>query len=217
VSFAEHIIQQEMWSGKMCFMSWSEFKEEFTLALYPENEATTALMQLKSDHYFQGKQNIEVYIDEFKDFVDLSGYTDPIAIVLIFCQGLNSTTQDRIAESGMDRLQDTDFNGWFKAAQCLDLNCLANEAFHYASEHPLTYPIPTPMMHSTPPCTLFSFFRSHPPPHRCDLCSKAHSFTCTSPWCSDGRQLHSDSQTCHANLLLLWSDWSHQQRMQPLS
>jgi hypothetical protein len=51
-----------------------------------------------------------------EDLIDLSSYTDPIAIVLKFCQGLNSTTQDRIAESGMDRLSDTDFNGWFKAA-----------------------------------------------------------------------------------------------------
>jgi hypothetical protein len=57
-----------------------------------------------------------VYIDEFKDLVDLSGYTDPIAIVLKFHRGLNPTTQDRITESGMDRPSDTDFNGWFKAA-----------------------------------------------------------------------------------------------------
>jgi hypothetical protein len=115
-SFAEHIIQQEMQSGKMCFASWGEFKEEFTSAFCPENEATTALMRLKSYHYFQGKQNIEAHIDGFKDLVDLSSYTGPIAIVLIFCQGLNSMTQDRIAESGMDRPQDMDFNGWFKAA-----------------------------------------------------------------------------------------------------
>jgi hypothetical protein len=51
----------------------------------PENEATTALMRLESDQYYQGKWNIEAYIDEFKDLVDLSGYTDPIAIVLKFC------------------------------------------------------------------------------------------------------------------------------------
>jgi hypothetical protein len=50
----------------------------------PENEATTALMRLESNQYFQGKQNVEAYIDEFKDLVDLSGY-DPITIVLKFC------------------------------------------------------------------------------------------------------------------------------------
>jgi hypothetical protein len=59
-------------------------------------------MRLKSDRYFQGKWNVEAYIDEFKDLVDLSGYTDPIAIVLKFCPSLNLTTQDRIAESGTD-------------------------------------------------------------------------------------------------------------------
>jgi hypothetical protein len=90
--------------------------EEFVSAFCPENEATTALMRLKSDCYFQGKQNVEAYIDEFKDLVDLSGYTDPIAIMLKFRRGLNSMTQDRIAESGTDRLGDTDFNSWFKAA-----------------------------------------------------------------------------------------------------
>jgi hypothetical protein len=69
---------------KMYFMSWSEFMEEFVSVFCPENKATTALMQLESDHYFQGKWNVEVYIDEFKDLIDLSGYTDPIIIVLKF-------------------------------------------------------------------------------------------------------------------------------------
>jgi hypothetical protein len=83
-SFAEHILWQELSLEKMCFMSWSDFMEGFTSAFCPENEATTALMQLESDCYFQGKQNIEVYIDEFKDLLDLSGYTDPIMSVIKF-------------------------------------------------------------------------------------------------------------------------------------
>jgi hypothetical protein len=159
-TFAKRIIQQEMQTGKMCFASWNEFREEFTAAFCPENEATTALMRLELDCYSQGKQNVEAYIDEFKDLVDLSGYTDPIAIVLKFCHGLNSTTQDRIAESGTDRLQDRDFDGWFKATRRLDLNSLANEAFHYASRCPLTQSAPTLTTHSAPPRTPFSLFRS---------------------------------------------------------
>jgi hypothetical protein len=106
---------------------------------------------------------VEAYIDEFKDLVDLSGYTDPIAIILKFCRGLNSTTQDRIAESGTDRPGDTDFNGWFKAAQCLDLNRLANEAFHLASRRPPTHFAPPAMTHSAPPRAPFSFLRTHVP------------------------------------------------------
>jgi hypothetical protein len=116
VSFAKHILWQELQSGKMSFASWSDFTEEFTSTFCPENEATTMLMRLKSDRYLQSKQNVEAYIDEFKDLVDLFGYTDPIAIVLKFRRGLNLMTQDRIAESGMDRPSDMDFNGWFKAA-----------------------------------------------------------------------------------------------------
>jgi hypothetical protein len=69
----------------MCFASWDEFRDEFMAVFCPENEATTALMQLKSDRYSQAKWNIEAYIDEFKDLVDLSGYTDPITMVLKFC------------------------------------------------------------------------------------------------------------------------------------
>jgi hypothetical protein len=162
-NFAEHIIRQEMRTGKMCFTSWDEFREEFTAAFCPENKATTVLMRLKSDHYFQGKRNIEAYIDEFEDLVDLSGYMDPIAIVLKFRRGLNSTTQDRIAESGMDRPQDRDFNGWFKAAQHPDPNRLANEVFHYASRCPLTQSAPTPRL--TPlPRALHSLSSAHRPP-----------------------------------------------------
>jgi hypothetical protein len=41
-TFTERIIWQEMRTGKMCFASWDEFREEFTVAFCPENEATTA-------------------------------------------------------------------------------------------------------------------------------------------------------------------------------
>jgi hypothetical protein len=76
-SFAERILQQKLRSGKMCLASWHNFTEEFASMFCPENEATTALIRLESDRYYQGKRNVEAYID-------LSGYTDPIAIVLKF-------------------------------------------------------------------------------------------------------------------------------------
>jgi hypothetical protein len=85
VSFTERILYQELWSGKMCFTSWGEFTKEFAAMFCPENEVTMALMRLKSNRYFQAKWNVEAYIDKFKDLVDLSSHTDPIAIVLKFC------------------------------------------------------------------------------------------------------------------------------------
>jgi hypothetical protein len=76
----------------------------------------------ESDRYFQGQRNVEAYINEFKDLIDMSGYTDPIAIVLKFHRGLNAMTQDKIAESGTDRPRDNDHQGWYAAARQFDLN-----------------------------------------------------------------------------------------------
>jgi hypothetical protein len=86
----------------MAFADWMDFTSEFMSAFCPENEATSMRMCLELDHYFQGQQDVEAYIDKFNDLVDMSGYTDPIAVVLKFRQGLNAMTQDKIAESGTD-------------------------------------------------------------------------------------------------------------------
>jgi hypothetical protein len=82
----------------------------------PREQGDYSAHAVKIRPLLQGKWNVEVYIDEFKDLIDLSGYTDPITIMLKFYRGLNSMTQDRITESGMDRPSDIDLNGWFKAA-----------------------------------------------------------------------------------------------------
>jgi hypothetical protein len=101
-TFAKRIARKEMRTRVMAFANWTDFTSEFTSTFCPENEATSALMRLESDRYFQGQRNVEAYIDEFRDLVNMSGYTDPIAIVLKFRRGLNATTQDKIAESGTD-------------------------------------------------------------------------------------------------------------------
>jgi hypothetical protein len=142
-TFAERIVRQEMRTGVMVFADWMIFTSEFMSTFCPENEAMSVLMRLESDCYFQGQRNVEAYIDEFRDLIDMSGYTDPIAIVLKFCRGLNVTMQDKIAESGTDRPRDNNHHGWYEAAHQFDLNWLANEAFCYASQHP-TAPLMTP-------------------------------------------------------------------------
>jgi hypothetical protein len=148
-----------MSTGVMAFADWMYLTSEFTSTFCPENEATSALMHLKLDHYFQGQRNVEAYINEFRDLIDMSGYTDPIAIVLKFRRGLNATTQDRIAESGTDRPQDNDHQGWYAAAWRFDLNWLANEAFRYASRRPIAQPATPRYAQTTPAHTLFSFSR----------------------------------------------------------
>jgi hypothetical protein len=114
--FAERIVRKEMRTGVMAFADWTDFTSEFMSTFCPENEATSALMRLELDRYFQGQRNVEAYIDKFRDLVDMSGYTNPIAIVLKFRQSLNATMQDKIAESGTDQPRDNDHQGWYVAA-----------------------------------------------------------------------------------------------------
>jgi hypothetical protein len=91
-----------MKTGKMVLASWTEFTDEFTSIFCPENKITTVLITLKSNQYVQGKRNINMYTDEFRELIALSSYMDSIAIILKFCQGLHPTTQDKIAKSGTD-------------------------------------------------------------------------------------------------------------------
>jgi hypothetical protein len=141
----------------MAFADWTDFTSEFMSTFCPENEAISALMRLESDCYFQGQRNVEAYINKFRDLVNMSGYTDPIAIVLKFCRGLNATMPDKIAESGTDRPRDNDHQGWYMAARRFDLNQLANEAFRYASRRPTAQQTTPRYAQSTPACTPFSF------------------------------------------------------------
>jgi hypothetical protein len=80
-TFSERIVRQEMRTGVIAFADWTNFTSEFMSTFCPENEATSALMRLELDRYFQGQRNVEAYIDEFRDLVDMSSYTNPIAIV----------------------------------------------------------------------------------------------------------------------------------------
>src|SRR3981189_3698554 len=109
-------------------------------------------MRLESEHYFQGRRTVDMYVDEFSNLIDLSGYSDPLAIVIKFRRGLNASTQDQIAESGTDRPADNDPDGWYKAARRFDLNRLANEAFHI-----LLVKRSTPALHAPDNRTTYAF------------------------------------------------------------
>src|ERR1700722_7950851 len=79
---------------------------------------------------YQGRKSVDNYIDEFSELVDEAGYTDGLAIVMKFRKGLDRDIQDRIAEMVQGRLNDADPQGWYNAAQLLDANKSANQAFH---------------------------------------------------------------------------------------
>jgi hypothetical protein len=63
-------------------------------------------MKLKMRQYYQNKCNIEEYINEFEELIDMLQYKDGLAIVLKFCHGLNATIQDKIEELGTNQPSD---------------------------------------------------------------------------------------------------------------
>ena len=62
--------------------------------------------------------------------MDEARYMDGLAIVIKFWKGLDWDIQDRIAEMVQGRPYDADPQGWYNAAQLLDANKTANQAFH---------------------------------------------------------------------------------------
>src|SRR3979490_3402247 len=154
-TFADRTLHAEAKAGGPSYATWADFKAEFRATFCLENEATTSLMRLESERYFQGRGTVAQYVDKFSDLTDLSGYSDPLAIIIKFRRGLNASTQDRIEESGTDRPADNDPDSWYKAARRFDLNRLANEAFH-ASSTKRSAPAP----HTLDGRTTYSFART---------------------------------------------------------
>jgi hypothetical protein len=173
-AFANRVIRSETRNpGVPRYASWDAFRTTFVTTFCPENEATDAILRLESTSYFQGRRTVDQYIDEFEDLVDLSGYTDNIAIVIKFRRGLSPAIQDRVAESGTDRPGDADPAAWYRIARRYDQNRLANEAFHSSSTRRMASsttttasnaPVPrfaTPLTSAVPPTA--SHFPRPPP------------------------------------------------------
>jgi hypothetical protein len=140
-SFADRVLRHEEKTLKVRFPTWSAFEVAFIAAFCPENESTHALTRLEGTRYFQGRRTVDDYIDEFEELIDKAGYTDDLAIVMKFRRGLDENIQNKIAESGYGRPGDDQPEAWYAAAKRLDLNRLANEAFHGSSTRRSTFPV----------------------------------------------------------------------------
>jgi hypothetical protein len=79
---------------------WDAFIKDYISHFCPLNKRTTVLMKLETKQYYQNKCDVEEYINEFEELINMSQYKDGLAIVLKFHHGLNATIQDKIAEPG---------------------------------------------------------------------------------------------------------------------
>jgi hypothetical protein len=70
--------------GRLRFLDWVDFKDEFCKDFLPLNVEATAVNMLETSTYFQGKRMVDDYLDHFQDLVYDSGYTNPKTIVVKF-------------------------------------------------------------------------------------------------------------------------------------
>ena len=131
--FANRTLRYESITKLPRFHTWVEFRTEFIKEFFPRNETQRAITRLETTAYFQGKGSVDDYIDKFKDLIDLSGYTDGLAIVVKFRRGLDPEIQNYIANMMEGRPDDDDADGWYAAASRCDENCTTNAAFHSSS------------------------------------------------------------------------------------
>jgi hypothetical protein len=111
----------------------------------PLNAEATAVNILEGNSYFQGRRSVDDYLDQFRDLVYDSGYTDPKTIVVKFRCGLDRRIASAIGGMATGRPSDTDAEGWFEMAVQLDQNRATDEAFQASHRSG-----PTPNTHSAP-------------------------------------------------------------------
>jgi hypothetical protein len=83
--------------GRLRFLYWVDFEDEFHKNFLPLNAEATAVNVLETSAYFQGKWMVDDYLDHFRDLVYDSGYTDPKTIMVKFRRGLDRRISTALA------------------------------------------------------------------------------------------------------------------------
>ena len=115
--------------GSDYFVDWDDFRSKFKTEFYPLHSDALATNKLEGTTYFQGRRPVDDYLDEFRDLITESGYSDPKTIVVKFRRGLRPAIADAVATMASGRPDDLDPDSWYEAAIRIDQNEAANEAF----------------------------------------------------------------------------------------
>jgi len=81
--------EHEVKSRHLLFIDWVDFEEEFRKDSMPLDSEAAAMNVLETAAYFQGRQSVNDYLDQFKDLIEDSSYANPKTIVVKFRRGLD--------------------------------------------------------------------------------------------------------------------------------
>ena len=71
-------------TGSLPFTTWVAFRKEFVHEFCLKNEVQSSRTELETSKYHQGSCSVEKYVDEFRELVDCTKYTEGVNIVLKF-------------------------------------------------------------------------------------------------------------------------------------
>jgi len=128
-------------AGNPHFVDWDDFRSRFRAEFFPLHSDAVATNKLEGTTYFQGRRSVDDYLDDFRDLISESGYSDPKTIVVKFRRGLSPAIADAVATMAAGRPDDLDPEAWYEAAIRIDQNQAANAAFRSAHQ-PSSQPKP---------------------------------------------------------------------------
>jgi hypothetical protein len=70
--------------GNPHFVDWDDFRSRFRTEFFPLHSDVVATNKLEGTSYFQSCRMVDDYLDEFRDLISDSGYSDPKTIVVKF-------------------------------------------------------------------------------------------------------------------------------------
>ena len=82
---------------------------------------------------------VDDYLDQFRDLIEDSRYSDPKTIIVKFRRGLARQISTALAEMPIGRPSDKSPEAWFRLAVQMDQNRVADEVFYafYSQNEPL--------------------------------------------------------------------------------
>ena len=121
--------EQEAKGGHLHFLDWPDFEVEFWKDFMPLDSEATVINILETTAYFQGKWTVNDYLNQFRNLIYDSGYTDPKTVVVKFRRSLNCQISMALASMASGRPLDTQPEAWYCLTVQMDQNQAANEAF----------------------------------------------------------------------------------------
>ena len=142
--FANKILRSESKGKGHYFQDWEAFEKAFLDQFCPKNEQLTALTKLEGTSWYQGKDPVDDYIDQFQELIDLMEYDDDKTIVIKFRCGLDLALQNQVALLGDGTPDFGDLEEWYEAARRVFQNKEANKAFIETNRGVTRNHVPTP-------------------------------------------------------------------------